>query len=425
MAIAANVTGSGQRLVPFGEFIASVAGAQSVPQSVPQVAGAVAGARTFADMKSYVSALYASVDAKAVSHSFVDANDTAFDCIPVSQQPALRGSTQPLPNAPDIPIIKTSGMRGALKPVSPLSADQKDRFGNAMACATRTIPMARITLDGLAKFTSLDAFFRKSPNGGGLPPLNTVAPAVTATHRYAHAYQSADNLGGHSYLNVWAPAIWANQIFSLSQHWYVGGSGSGLQTAEVGWQVYPQLYSSTMPVFFIYWTADGYNQTGCYNLTCGAFVQTNSSWAIGGALSPSSTLNGPQYEVEVAYYLYQGNWWLYVNGTTSDNAIGYYPGTIYNGGALSNNASYIDYGGEVVGTTSFPPMGSGQFASAGYGNAAYQRTIYYFTTTGGASNASLTASQQWPDNYTAVVTNYLSPWNETLFFGGPGETLHW
>src|SRR3984893_8337536 len=152
MAIAANVTGSGQRLVPFGEFIASVAGAQSVPE-----------ASTFADMKSYVSALYASIDAKAVSHSFVDANDTAFDCIPISQQPALRGSAQPLPKAPDIPIIKTSGMRGALKPVSPLSADQKDRFGNSMACATRTIPMARITLDGLAKFTSLDAFFATIP----------------------------------------------------------------------------------------------------------------------------------------------------------------------------------------------------------------------------------------------------------------------
>jgi hypothetical protein len=31
----------------------------------------------------------------------------------------------------------------------------------------------------------------------------------------------------------------ANQIFSLSQHWYLAGSGSGLQSAEeVGWQVW-------------------------------------------------------------------------------------------------------------------------------------------------------------------------------------------
>src|ERR1700730_569051 len=267
MAIAANVTGSGQRLVPFGEFIASVAGAQSVPE-----------ASTFADMKSYVSALYASIDAKAVSHSFVDANDTAFDCIPISQQPALRGSTQPLPKAPDLPVIKIPVINGAPTPVgggqkliSPFSADQKDKFGNAMACLTGTIPMARNTLEGLAKFPSLDAFFRKSPNGEGVPPLNNVAPAVTTDHRWAHSSQAVNNLGGHSYLNLWDPTISANQIFSLSQHWYTGGSGSGMQTAEVGWQVYPQKYGTTKPVLFIYWTSDGYNKTGCYNLDCTAF----------------------------------------------------------------------------------------------------------------------------------------------------------
>src|SRR3984893_11161810 len=59
-------------LVPFGEFIASVAAAQSVPR----VEGAVAGASAFAAMKSYIMELYADVDAKAVRHSFVDANDT-------------------------------------------------------------------------------------------------------------------------------------------------------------------------------------------------------------------------------------------------------------------------------------------------------------------------------------------------------------
>lgn len=420
MAIAANVAGAEQRLVPFGEFIASVAGAQSIPQ----VDGAVADASALPNLKSYLTELYARVDVKAVKHSFVDANDTAFDCIPTAQQPALRGSTGPLLKAPDIPFVAgvTAPARPGQNLISPLSPDQKDRFGNTMACPTGTIPMARVTLERLARFPSLDAFFRKSPNGEGLPPRKNAVPAVTATHRYAHAYQFVNNLGGHSYLNVWDPSIAANEVFSLSQHWYSGGSGSGLQTAEVGSEVYPQLYGTTKPVFFIYWTADNYNKTGCYNLTCGAFVQINGSWAIGGAISPWSTLDGTQHELEIAYYLYQGNWWLFVNGYAAANAIGYYPGTIYSGGALSKYASEIDYGGEATGTTSWPPMGSGQFASAGYGKAAYQRTIYYFPTGGGATYANLTSSQQWPWDYTAQVANYNSPWYETLFFGGPGGT---
>jgi len=233
-----------------------------------------------------------------------------------------------------------------------------------------------------------------------------------------------DNLGGHSFLNIWAPLIDTNkeQIFSLSQHWYVGGSGSNLQTAEVGWQVYPQKYGNSYPILFIYWTADGYNRTGCYNLDCSAFVQTNNSVTIGGTIGNISIKNGSQYDMEVAFYLNQGNWWLYIGGTISNNAIGYYPTSIYNNGALASNASSIDYGGETVGTTSWPAMGGGEFADTGWQKAAYQRNINYYSTTGGAADASLTADNPSPLCYSAIVTKYNPPWSETLWFGGPGGT---
>ena len=174
----------------------------------------------------------------------------------------------------------------------------------------------------------------------------------------------------------------------------------------MGWQVYPQKYGNSKPNLFIYWTADGYGSTGCYNLDCSAFVQTNSSVTIGQYIGSISTLNGPQYSKEVAFYLYQGNWWLYVGGTSSNNAIGYYPATIYRNGALTRNASVIEYGGETVGTTSWPPMGSGQFANAGWQKAAYQRAISYYPTTGGCVHAHLTAVSPSPQCYTASITNY-------------------
>lgn len=87
--------------------------------------------------------------------------------------------------------------------------------------------------------------------------------------------------------------------------------------------VYPKKYNTYQPVFFIYWTADNYNTTGSYNLDGGAFVQTSGNRPLGATLSPVSITNGTQYEV--AFYLSQGNWWLYFNGTDASHAIGYYP----------------------------------------------------------------------------------------------------
>lgn len=384
----------------------------------------VAHEDAFEEMKAYILKLY---DNAEVQHSFVDENGSIFDCIPIEQQPSLRGSSESVPKAPDLPQPELrSGPEDERKAsliASPLGPDRRDQYGNTMNCPNGTIPMRRITVENLTRFETLKHFFRKGPGEEGRPPRSSQpgsASTVAATHRWAHAYQNVNNGGGHSFLNVWDPPIGANQIFSLSQHWYVGGSGAGLQTAECGWQVYPQMYGNTKPVFFIYWTADDYNATGCYNMTCPAFVHTAGSFTPGMALSPWSVSGGAQYEFQLAYWHTGGRWWLYVNGTAGSNAIGYYPDSIYRGGALTSQAAEIDYGGEVVGTSTFPPMGSGAFASAGWQKAAYQRAINYYPPGGGAVNAKLTPSQAWPKCYTAQVDLYAQPWNETLWFGGPG-----
>ena len=197
-------------------------------------------------------------------------------------------------------------------------------------------------------------------------------------------------------------------------------AGSPVQTVECGWQVYPDKYRSNRPVLFIYWTADGYNTTGNYNLDKSAFVQTNRAWAFGGALSPVSVFGGQQYELEMTFYLFQGNWWLYLKGTTAAHAVGYYPASLFGTGPLARAATTIDYGGETVGSGSWPPMGSGSFASAGWQRAAYQRDVYYFPPTGGALQASLSNAQPSPRCYTVSNLSATAPWNKYFFFGGPG-----
>jgi hypothetical protein len=240
-------------------------------------------------------------------------------------------------------------------------------------------------------------------------------------HLWAHAAQSVANGGGHSFLSIFDPPIGPNQVFSLCQHWYIAGSGEGLQTVEAGWQVFPQHYRGTNPVLFVYWTADNYNNTGSYNLDQPSmFVQTSSSWMIGGALS-SGTPGGEQQEIELAYHLSEGNWWLYVGGENSGHHIGYYPASQYGTGPLaSGQASEIDYGGEVVGSGSWPPMGSGGFAEAGWQHAAYQRDIHYYPPGGGIAIPDLIGATSAPRWYSVVVSRRPPPWNETIFLGGPG-----
>jgi Neprosin/Neprosin activation peptide len=383
----------------------------------------VAHEDAFSAMKDHVVELYRDVSA---THSFVDETGSVFDCIPVDQQPALRGTGEGPASAPDLPETVPGGaddpderqdaLAGAL-----LGGDRTDWHGNAMECPEGTVPMRRVVLDDLTRFATLDDFLRKGEGGVGRPPRASEPATVPVTHRWAHAYQNVVNGGGHSYLNIWSPAIGANQVFSLSQHWYVGGSGANLQTVECGWQVYPALYGDSRPHLFTYWTADDYGSTGCYNLSCSAFVQTSSSFAPGMAVGPVSVSGGSQYTIELAYWLTGGRWWLYFNGTQGANAIGYYPVSLFGGGALATAASEIDYGGETTGTTSFPPMGSGAFANQGWQRAAYQRTVGYWPPQGGNMvNANLTASQGWPGCYTAEVVMYAAPWFETVWFGGPG-----
>lgn len=389
-----------------------------------RAASKVAHEGAFTEMQAHILRLYDKVEAR---HSFMDQSGGIFDCIPIEQQPALRGTTGVLKPQDLPPRERTDGRHDERKRLlveSPHGPGRMDRHGNEMQCPPGTIPMRRITLEVLTRFATLKDFLQKGPGKTGRPPRSTEPPSVTATHRYAHAYQGVKAGGGHSYLSLWDPTIGPNQIFSLSQQWYVGGSGANLQTVECGWQVYPGRLNDSKAHLFTYWTADDYTKTGCYDLTCSAFVQLSPTFAPGMALNVSSLPGGVQYIIELAFWHTGGAWWLYYNGCLGTNVIGYYPDTLFKGGALASYASEIDYGGETVGTTSWPPMGSGAFANTGWEHAAYQEDIGYWTPQGGKMiQANLTPSQPWPADYTAIVKVEGDPWYETLWFGGPGGNV--
>lgn len=54
--------------------------------------------------------------------------------------------------------------------------------------------------------------------------------------------------------------------------------------------------------------SDAYQATGCYNLLCSGFVQTNSKIAIGAAISPTSSYNGGQFDISLLIWKVSLTW---------------------------------------------------------------------------------------------------------------------
>lgn len=425
-AVAAQAQQTKAKFVPFETFVQSVGAAESA-EFVARPTSKVAAVASFEEMRQHVASLYQGVH---VSHSYVLGSQT-FDCVPVWQQPSARilGLTKIAtpPPASALAGVEGQGDHSIPSELSQLPAGKtEDDFGNALGCEAGTIPMSRVTLEQLSNFPSLQAFFQKGPNGSGHPldpPKATPNAAVNTSHAYSFTYQYVNNLGPSANINLWRPYVYSdeNEVFSLVQLWTLGVSSGPVQTAETGWQNYPSLYGNENPNLFIYWTADGYNKTGCYNLSCAGFVQTSSSLHLGAGFSNYSVFNGPQYEIRLQYYLFQGNWWLRVG----DTWMGYYPTSIYNGGQLSQYSNLLEFGSEsdpgyFEGVNVWPSEGSTLFASNGWSYSAYQRLVYYVNTSGTSVWSSLTSDQPSPACYSISGPNFSSSWGEYFYFGGPG-----
>ncbi|MGF6658953.1 hypothetical protein QF000_000597 [Paraburkholderia atlantica] len=375
----------------------------------------------FEDMRQSILDRYYGVH---VSKSF-EANGQTYDCVPVMEQPAVRKyhlrqiATPPpfiLPANPDRDVASAPPQDGASMP----------------SCGSNAVPLMRVTLDTLSRFPTVEAFYKKAP-----PMAMTSSdaqspnPDPAAGHKYAVFEQKVDNLGGNVTFNIWNPKVntGMGQVFSLSQVWYVGGEEAGLQSEEAGWVVYPQMFGDTLPHYFIFSTADNYQQTGSYNDSKRDFVLVAGTAVLGRAFTDISAPGGPQHEFSTGYHRdTEGNWWVIFDGV----AIGYYPAAFYQGGQNSHNATDIKFGTETTGRTSWPAAGSGNWGDALYGHAEYQRNLYYYNLADTATWSDFVLFRN-SNCYHAVGplrngkggnvptnTPYPSWWTRFFFVGGPG-----
>ncbi|KAM7269538.1 hypothetical protein ACFE04_025035 [Oxalis oulophora] len=293
------------------------------------------------------------------------------------------------------------------------------------SCPEGTIPIRRTTKQDMLRAKDIRTFGRK-----GVIGLNVRkdSASVDDDHEHAVGYVSGEKYyGAKASINVWAPSV-ANQYeFSLSQMWVISGSfGDDLNTIEAGWQVSPELYGDSFPRFFTYWTSDAYQATGCYNLLCSGFVQTNSRIAIGAAISPTSYYNGGQFDISLLVWKdpKHGNWWLEFG---SGILVGYWPSFLFT--HLREHASMVQFGGEVVNTRdsrgfhTSTQMGSGHFAGEGFGKASYFRNLQVVDWDNNlVPLPNLKVLADHPNCYD-IQGGINRVWGNYFYYGGPGRNI--
>ncbi|ESQ47261.1 hypothetical protein EUTSA_v10027787mg [Eutrema salsugineum] len=249
-------------------------------------------------------------------------------------------------------------------------------------CPKNSIPIRRTKREDILRAKSIEIFGKKDPNS--IPQLKKEnSPGNRSTHE-VHIYHSIIKVnsprqkfhGAKAGINVWKPYVQTPREFSLAQMWVLAGTPTTLNSIEAGWQVYQNYYGDDYPRYFAYWTADGYNRTGCYNLRCPGFVPVSQVVALGAAVPRVSILDGEQdvFLTTIWKDSHTGNWWL----KFGSNIIGYWPSSLFN--RLQTGATRVQWGGEITNykegsqhtTTN---MGSGQFAEQGFKKASYFRNL--------------------------------------------------
>ncbi|KAF3629050.1 putative cell division cycle protein 48 -like protein [Capsicum annuum] len=214
-----------------------------------------------------------------------------IDCVLSHLQPAF-----------DHPHLK--GMKPLVPPKRPKANESTDSMTDTSSfqlwtvsgesCPEGTVPIRRTTGKDVMRASTLQRFGRKIIRG-------VRRDTMSSDHEHAVAFVNGEEYyGAKASISVWTPKVTDQYEFSLSQLWIISGTfGDDLNTIEAGWQVSPELYGDIYPRFFTYWTSDAYQTTGCYNLLCTGFVQTNNRIAMGAAISPTSTSDGSQLDIDI------------------------------------------------------------------------------------------------------------------------------
>ncbi|XP_062218801.1 protein neprosin-like [Phragmites australis] len=202
------------------------------------------------------------------------------------------------------------------------------------------------------------------------------------------------------------------------------GSKSSYNSVIVGWHIYPELYGDSRPRFHTYWTRDGYQATGCFNMDCPGFIAADGAMVAPGAvISPvSDAKNGHLQNITLKVFKDKtsGDWWIYYGFNSVPTAVGYYPKSLFT--SMAENANQIKFGAFAASarTLPSPPIGNGVLPYSGQGRAA-SFTNLSLVDQDGRNNPIMDDLPTVVSNsqcYSVTPIAYAS-----FFYGGPGSCI--
>uniref|UniRef100_A0A0E0NM07 Neprosin PEP catalytic domain-containing protein n=1 Tax=Oryza rufipogon TaxID=4529 RepID=A0A0E0NM07_ORYRU len=302
-----------------------------------------------------------------------------YDCVDVNQQPTFK---HPLFKHHEIQMEPSSSpIRLDIK--SPLVAAVSHAQLSTIDCPIGTIPILRnnkldtTMVQGISTLAS-----------------NDLQQLVAGIKYWDEIY------GSQASINVYEPKV-KQDSNDLSASWIQIGSvpkvGKGVGIGA-GSCVYPSFSGDSFARFHISWDNEELKKN-CIDHNCPGFVQVSRSVGLGGRVHPISVYNGPQYVIDVLIFKdpKTKNWWLAYG--SNNTPIGYWPSSQFSSmkDKYENNKlvtpsirsahpradnpklyTYDDYGlndDSPTASSDPPQIGSGHFASEGFGKAAFVRNI--------------------------------------------------
>jgi hypothetical protein len=348
----------------------------------------------------------------------------ALDWVPIKSQ--LGRARLAEPPDEDRPYQSPKGERRAKPVVFELEARGAERGPEG------TVPLVRKEIDRIRPVTSLNDWLAKGTRAHRVmapdADRDVALPEDGGSHKYANTSQGVTCYGTEGNISAWDPFVEWSDEFSLGQLGLSRGSGTGRQTLEVGHQEYRDLYGDWVPHLFVFYTTNGYTQQGDnkggYNQDVDGWVQYSSSIHPEALSSPLSQFGGVQYIMSLKVQLWQGNWWVRVNGQW----VGYYPASLYNANGLRSQAGAVSWFGEIVDSgghagTTRTDMGNGHWPYEGWQWCAFMNNLRYQSSTGGAmSTYQGSAWASHPSCYGVEEHfNNTGSWGSYFWWGGSGK----
>ncbi|XBI22334.1 hypothetical protein VPH35_063362 [Triticum aestivum] len=326
-----------------------------------------------------------------------------YDCIDVNLQPAFNH-----------PLLKDHTIQ--MEPTSfPIGLNIKSSFPHVVSQAHLSIiecPRGMVPILRNGRRDQISAHFIDQA-------INKDAQLEEAGMKYFD-----DLYGVQATINVYEPKV-KKDSGDLSQTGIQidNGPKGHMDSINACYSVSPSFYGDTFARFHVGWR-DGVQNKSCIDHDCPGFVQVSHNVGLGGRVKPVSVYNGPQYVIHILIFKdpKTHNWWLAYG--KDKTPVGYWPSSLFTSLKDKGNFSYT--GGRASGPTASsdsPQIGSGHFASEGYGKAAFIKDIQIIDN----NNKLVTPNEEKAisgssDLRKYTIGNYgVDDHGVHMYYGGPGN----